>query len=229
MASKHEAGRVEGVDRPARRAGECGSPTCDAGAERVGAASRAWRATPNTRPSRRSIIFALIGASVAFAATPHARADVTSSAPDSFTVKHAALVPLAPDAAYARLLRIADWWDGEHTYSGDAKNMSMAAAPGGCFCEKLGSGGFIEHMRVIYADPGNVLRMDGGLGPLQGLGARGVLTYVLKAEGTGTRVSMTYVVLGAAGSLEKVAAQVDVVMGASLARFANVGGAVRAE
>jgi hypothetical protein len=173
-----------------------------------------------------AILLAVAGAcSLMHAAS--ARAEVSAPAPDSFTVRHSAFVPLAPQAAYERLLRIADWWDGDHTYSGQAMNLSLAAKPGGCFCEQLAGGGFVEHMRVIYADPGRVLRLDGALGPLQGLGARGVLTYALKAEGEGTRVTMTYVVIGAAGSLEKVAAPVDAVMGASLARLANVGDAKR--
>ena len=50
------------------------------------------------------------------------------------------LVPLAAPAAYARLLTPEAWWDGQHTYSGDAKNLSLRAVPGGCFCERLADG-----------------------------------------------------------------------------------------
>lgn len=177
---------------------------------------------PDSRRRARTVIAAilLLGAAAA-------HAEVTATAPDSFTVKHSAVVPLDANAAYERLLRIEDWWDGDHTYSGQAKNLKLAATPGGCWCEQMPDGGFIEHMRVIYAQPGKVLRLDGGLGPLQAVGARGVLTYTLKPEGTGTKVTMTYVVIGATGSLEKLATPVDGVMGQAMQRFGNVGGAAR--
>lgn len=156
-----------------------------------------------------------------------AQAEVTATAPDSFTVKHSAIVPLDAQAAYERLVRIQDWWDGAHTYGGQAASLKLAAAPGGCWCEQLPDGGFVEHMRVIYAQPGKVLRLDGGLGPLQGVGARGVMTYTLKPEGTGTKVTMTYLVIGATGSLEKLASPVDGVLAQALQRYGNVAAAAR--
>lgn len=184
--------------------------------------------TPATRRTPRTAgrLVALAGVLTALGVSA-AHADVTATAPDSFTVKHSAVVPLDANAAYERLVRIEAWWDGEHTYSGQAANLKLAATPGGCWCEQLADGGFVEHMRVIYAQPGKVLRLDGGLGPLQGVGARGVLTYTLKPEGTGTKVTMTYVVIGAAGSLDKLAAPVDGVMGQAMQRYGSVGGAAR--
>jgi hypothetical protein len=58
-------------------------------------------------------------------------------------------------------------------------------------------------------------------------GARGVLTYTLKPEGTGTKVTMTYIVLGAAGSLDKLAVPVDGVLAQAMQRFGNVGAVER--
>src|SRR5262245_59802378 len=98
-----------------------------------------------------------------------ARADVVDSAPNGFTVK-AAIVVAAPAAkAWAALLEPRGWWDKNHTWSGDASNLSLDASTGGCFCEKLPAGGGVRHMTVVYADPGKLLRLTGGLGPLQDL------------------------------------------------------------
>lgn len=188
------------------------------------------RATSAPLRGRSSHAFGAVGLALAVALSlgvGFAKADVTATAPDSFTVKHAAVVPLDAPAAYERLVRVEQWWDGEHTYSGQARNLKLAAAPGGCWCEQLADGGFVEHMRVIYAQPGKVLRLDGGLGPLQGVGARGVMTYTLQPEGAGTKVTMTYVVIGATGSLEKLAVPVDGVLAQAMQRFGNVAAAAR--
>ncbi len=162
---------------------------------------------------------ALVLAALAWCAPVHA--DVVASAADSFTVKHEVVVPLAPTAAYERLVRVADWWDPAHSYSRDASNLTLDAKPGGCWCERLPGGGFVEHMHVRVAWPGTMLRLSGALGPLQEIGAGGVMTYALKADGTGTRVTVTYAVRGAAGSLDKLAAPVDMVLGQGLKRFAE--------
>lgn len=62
------------------------------------------------------------------------------------------------------------WWDAANSYSGDAANFYLEPRALGCFCEKLPGGGSIAHMQVVYVEPGAVLRMLGGLGPLQGMG-----------------------------------------------------------
>jgi hypothetical protein len=169
---------------------------------------------------------ALVGALLAVG-PPAAHAEVLARVPDSFTVKQTVLVPMDAKAAYERLVHVEQWWDAAHTYGGRADALRLAATPGGCWCEQLADGGFVEHMRVIYAQPGKALRLDGGLGPLQGVGARGVMTYTLKTEGTGTTVTMTYVVTGAAGSLDELAVPVDGVLAQAMQRFANVGAVER--
>ena len=93
---------------------------------------------------------------------------------------------------------------------------------GGCWCESLPDGGFVRHLDVLYAAPGRALRLQGGLGPLQGMGVSGAMTFVLKAEGATTRIVVDYVVSGyAAGGLEKVAVGVDAVLGEQLASLAR--------
>src|ERR1700704_6205463 len=106
--------------------------------------------------------FLILGSSAAFA-------DVVDSAPNGFTVKVAADAAAPAARVYQALTQqIASWWDKAHTWSGNAAYLSIDARPGGCFCEKLPNGG-VQHMTVLYADPGKLLRLSGGLGPLQDL------------------------------------------------------------
>ena len=49
---------------------------------------------------------------------------------------------------------------------------------------------------MIHAAPGRVLRLSGGLGPLQSEPVGGVLTITLKETVTGTRILWEYVVGG---------------------------------
>jgi hypothetical protein len=88
------------------------------------------------------------------------------------------------------------WWDAANSYSGDAANFYLEPRALGCFCEKLPGGGSIAHMQVVYVEPGAVLRMLGGLGPLQGMGATGAVEFRLSAAADGARVEYRYHVTG---------------------------------
>lgn len=44
----------------------------------------------------------------------------------------------------------------------------------------------MQHLTVIYAAPGTALRLKGALGPFQGEGVEGVLTFNLSAKDGGT-------------------------------------------
>ena len=71
-------------------------------------------------------------------------------------------------------------------FSKSAANLTLDAKAGGCWCETLPDGGSVEHLVVVFADPGKTLVMRGALGPLQGLGVEGALSIVLKPAGDGT-------------------------------------------
>lgn len=153
---------------------------------------------------------------------PAAEAAVASSGAGGFAVHHEYTFPGNAATAWARLIVPARWWSGEHSYSQDAANFTLAAVPGGCWCETLPDGGFVRHMDVVLAMPGRLLRLAGGLGPLQAMGVSGALTLQLRAEGEGTRVIADYVVSGYAPSgFEGIAKAVDGVLGEQLARFAK--------
>jgi len=145
-------------------------------------------------------------------------ADVVESAPNGFLVRFEGSVNAPPDKAYAAVTEIGGWWNMEHSYSRDGKMMTLDARPGGCFCEKLPGGG-VEHMRVVFALPGDTLRMVGGLGPLQARGIAGSMTWRFVAAPAGTKIEMTYMVGGfMPGGLDKVASAVDGVLADAFAR-----------
>jgi uncharacterized protein YndB with AHSA1/START domain len=151
-----------------------------------------------------------------------------------FLVKFEVNVNAPPAKVYDALIgQIGSWWDSEHTYSGDAKNLSIDARPGGCFCEKLPNGGGIEHARVIYVAPREVLRLAGALGPLQASGIAGTLTWRLTSGTDNTRVQLSYSVGGFIdGGFEKIAPGVESVLRVQLDRlkqFAETGKPTRSQ
>jgi hypothetical protein len=158
-----------------------------------------------------ALVFGVLAAGPAAAA-------VTSAGAGGFALHDEVVFPGSPAVAWARLVAPATWWSSAHTYSGDAKNLTLATVAGGCWCETLPGGGFVRHMDVLYAAPGRALRLYGGLGPLQGMGAAGAMTFVLKPDGATTRIVVDYVVSGyVAGGFEKIAVAVDAVLGEQLA------------
>ena len=159
---------------------------------------------------------AAVAASLAMlmAAAP-ARAEVVDRSASGFTVKTTVTVNASPQRIYQDLLNIGAWWDKAHTYSGDAKNMTLVAQPGGCFCEKW-AGGSLEHGRVINVSPNKLIRLSSALGPLQELAVNGTLTWSIEAakQGNGSTLTMTYAAGGyAPGGLDKLADIVDTVLG----------------
>jgi uncharacterized protein YndB with AHSA1/START domain len=143
-----------------------------------------------------------------------ARGDVVDRSASGFTVKTTATVAAAPQRVYQDLLNVGAWWDKAHTYSGDAKNMTLAAQPGGCFCEKY-AGGAIEHGRVVNVSPDRLLRLSGSLGPLQEMAVTGTMTWAIEPakQGSGSTLTMTYAAGGyAPGGLDKLADIVDMVL-----------------
>jgi len=166
----------------------------------------------------RNIVLAV----VALLGCSSAMAEVTANAPQGFESRHVAFVDLTPQAAYQRFIAIESWWAGSHTYSGDARRLSLDARPGGCWCERLEGGG-VEHMRVVYVDAGRAIRFEGGLGPLQELGVRGALTVSFEPAGAGSRVAMVYRVGGWRDTgFADLAPLVDAVLAEQFRSFAAV-------
>jgi len=124
-------------------------------------------------------------------------AEVADSGANGFTVKITSSIKAAPADVYKKLVsNIGEWWSPRHTFSGDAHNLSIEEKAMGCFCEKIPNGGGVRHMEVIYFDPGKTLRMSGALGPFQGMGAAGTLTFTFTAAPDGTKLEATYSLTG---------------------------------
>ncbi len=153
-------------------------------------------------------------------AGPAIAGEVTASTETSFTVTEKAMIAAPSARVWAVLIAPSAWWSDEHSWSGSAANLSLDARPGGCWCEKLPDGGGVEHMRVIFVRPGRMLRLSGGLGPLQAFPAGAVMTVTLDpaADGKSTMVSVEYAVAGAPG-LGRIAAPVDGVLAAQVIRL----------
>ena len=167
----------------------------------------------------------LLGAVVAavlFAMQTVAVAEVADSSTNGFTVKITTQVQATPENVYSRIIRVGDWWSSDHTYSGDAHNLSLEERPGGCFCEKLANGGGVRHMEVVLLIPGKLLRMSGGLGPLQGMATAGSMTFSLAPADSSTTLEVTYAVVGySAQGLSSIAVPVDHVLSEQITRLKN--------
>ncbi|RYG75635.1 ATPase [bacterium] len=156
-------------------------------------------AAPSERSSTREVKPRRIGPFLlALVAAVPGSARVVSTSEAGIVVESSVRVAATPDRVWATLIVPARWWSPEHSWSGEAKNFTLEARAGGCFCEVLPGGGSVEHLRVIYVAPAQMLRLYGGLGPLQGDAAAGPLTWTLAKDGAGTRVSLRYAVAGVA-------------------------------
>ena len=152
-----------------------------------------------------------------------AQAEVLKSSEAGFTARNALVIAARPDQVWASLIVPARWWNPAHSWSGMAANFSLDARAGGCFCEALPNGGSVEHQRVVFSNPGKLLRLSGGLGPLQPEAISAVLGWELKPDGEGTRLTQTYVVGGHVdGGLGAWAAPVDGVIREQLERLARL-------
>lgn len=165
----------------------------------------------------KSIRLAVIAALLAPCAT---QAEVRQAAVDGFFVASSVTVAATPAKAYAAVVAVPAWWSDEHTWSGRAANLSLKAEAGGCFCERW-SGGSAEHGRVLMALPGNLLRLDAALGPLQELALKGILSFWIRDGDDGaTRIDVEYRVNGSETSgLDALAPQVDEMLAAQAERL----------
>ena len=128
---------------------------------------------------------------------PHlASAEVVERSPDHFVLRYVSLMEAPVEDAWPALGDIGQWWDGAHTYSGQAGNMSIILAPGGCFCEANVNGGVFEHGRVAEANSETGVLLNAPLGPLKGKATRADLSIGWSGANSGLELVMTYVVRG---------------------------------
>lgn len=159
---------------------------------------------------RRRFLFLLAAFGLGFPAL--ASAEVITSAPDHFTLKLEAQSELSVSETWARLIEPSEWWQSDHTYSGDAHNLSLEPQAGGLWREDW-EGGSVWHGTVLQAQPGQTLVLSAPFGPLQGLAVTSIWTISLAPiEGGGTQITFDHVTNGTdASGLDALAPAVDFV------------------
>src|SRR5262245_4104335 len=111
-----------------------------------------------TAGGSNNMIPLLIVATIGVLASPSSAAVEVAS--NGFLVRHEVVVGAPAAKVYDSLTgQVGSWWNEQHTYSGDSKNLSIDPRPGGCFCERLTNGG-VEHMRVVHLRQNQLLRMS---------------------------------------------------------------------
>ncbi len=149
----------------------------------------------------------MIPAATLAAISAPAAAEVKNATDTGFNIVHISEVSAEPDVIWKRLIAPKAYWSKAHSWSGSSDGFYIDAQAGGCFCElfqengtdgKTVTNGSVEHMRVIFAHPGKVLRMQGALGPLQSEAVLGTLTVAMEPskDGKSTKLSFSYVVGG---------------------------------
>lgn len=181
-------------------------------------------------------LVAALAASAFAAASVPAAAEVTRANDNSFVSRHEVVVMADAKAVWLALIAPSGWWSSEHTWSGDAANLTLTPQAGGCFCETIPEvdepgrftlQGSVEHMRVIQAYPEAALRMSGALGPLQSEPVTGILTIAISKVAQGTRIVWEYHVGGPMRfEVPVISKAVDGVMGTQIAALAKPLGVV---
>jgi len=179
--------------------------------------------------------FSIVSGAAIFAAlaVQPANAKVIDQSELGFTVAHTAQVAATPEDVWKMLRMPQKWWSKEHSWSGDAANFWLDSQAGGCFCEKLpGTGeggttgqGSVQHARILFAKPNEMLRLSGAFGPLQGEALTGTLTIQIKETPTGAALRFDYVVGGYMRfKTADIAPAVDKVIGEQLIGLARALG-----
>ena len=149
-----------------------------------------------------------------------ASAEVLSAGDHGFEIQHSVNLVVPQAQTFAAFGRVGQWWNKEHTYSGDAARMSIQMRQGGCWCESLEGGGGVEHMRVAFLKPGEQVVFTGSLGPLLYEATSGVMQVKVEPIAGGSKLTMNYRVAGfAKGGGAQMAPLVDQVLAEQMKRF----------
>ncbi len=137
-----------------------------------------------------------------------------------FTLNHREEIKVSSDDAWKAIVQVQKWWSGQHSYSGQASNLSLELTPGGCWCERWGDGNLVVHGQVVMVQTGRVIRLYANLGPLQDLPVHGVFTIATGTSEGRTMLRMTYRVGGSSDAgLDKLAPAVDRVIAEAYKRL----------
>lgn len=126
--------------------------------------------------------------------SPITLAEVKFVSQTGFIVENQVTVTKPVEHVWQSLIYDVDnWWPKDHSWWNGS--LSIDPKAGGCFCEVKGDQSAL-HMTISYVDPNKVLRMIGGLGPLQEMGVTGALTWKLDDTDDQVQITLTYAVSG---------------------------------
>lgn len=173
-----------------------------------------------TSTSSKAFIYMVITLLLTLA-RPSSGAVLESSA-HGFKVEIKHVTQTSPESVYAQFLRINEWWDSDHSWFGKSDYFSLDPIAGGCFCEINGSHQ-VEHMRVVFVNPNQEIRMTGALGPLQMMAVNGAMSWRFTELNNGaTEIIHTYTVTGyIKAGFEQIANAVNTVQKGQVMRLIN--------
>jgi len=149
-----------------------------------------------------------------------ANAVLSDVGPNGFVVTVRHELKATPRRTWEALGEVDRWWNGQHSWSGSAANLSLGRRAGDCFCERWAAGS-VEHGRVVMALEDKLLRLDAALGPLQALGVRGILSFAIATAEGRTVLVITYRVSGGdKAGLQELSGPVDGVIAEQARRLA---------
>jgi len=148
-----------------------------------------------------------------------ASAEILSASETHLVLRHEAVSALPPDRLWRRLINPTAWWHPDHTYSGDATNLTLDVQAGGLWREDWDDRS-VSHGRVLYVEPGRMLRMEAPFGPLQELGAYTIWTITIAPAEEGSVVVFDEVSTGPpTANMAEIAKAVDFVKGEAIRRL----------
>lgn len=150
-------------------------------------------------------------------------AEVLDASAGGFSTRYRVAIAAPRMQVYNALVNeVGDWWNADHTVSGNAASLYIEPRVQGCFCEALGGDAGLTHMTVTFVNPGVMLRLTGGLGPLGLMGVAGNMTFEFAEVDGVTNVTLQYAVGGYhPDGLDGIASAVDGVLIEALERLQN--------
>ena len=136
-----------------------------------------------------------------------------------FRLKTVQQIAAPPAKVFKAIGEWGQWWDGDHSYSGKASNITLVLQANACLCETVPGGGSVRHGVVALVLPNQMIRLHTALGPLQDEGVSGAMLFTLKAKDGGTELTTTYNVGGARDLIVSAAPGVDGILTAGMARL----------
>ncbi len=147
---------------------------------------------------------------IAFLFSTSANAEVLESNPNGFKIVQKYEINVNSKKIFRALINPKFWWSSSHTWSKDAKNLYIEPYANGCFCEKLNNNGSVLHMKIVYFEPNNEIRMFGALGPMQFSGATGHLIMKIVEKNNISNLEISFYGGGYfPGGLDKLAPMAD--------------------